>query len=79
MQWGILQNVSFNQTFNRVAFPLTFTNSVFNVQATLSSNTAADGSIGVFVKDMKLSGCYICGDNSDTPQTGNIMWTAIGY
>lgn len=79
MQWGTLVGVSLNQTYHQVVFPLTFTNSIFNVQATLKYDSIISGSVNSVVKDLKLSGCYIAGDHSTDTTTGNIMWQALGY
>ena len=79
MQWGTLSSVALDETYQKVVFPISFINSVFNVQATLKYSPVVGGSIGIAVKDMELSGCYICGDHSTNTTTGDIMWQAIGY
>jgi microcystin-dependent protein len=78
MQWGVLSAVSLNQTYHLVSLPMTFPNSIFNVTATISYNSAVNGSIGTVVKGLSSTGFYVMGDHTDQATTGNIYWQALG-
>lgn len=80
IQWGVLSAVTFNETFNTVNFPTTFTQ-CYNVQATISMSSAVVGSITPIVKNITSSSVSIGTDlGFNTSQTtGNIYWMAIGY
>jgi Major tropism determinant N-terminal domain len=80
IQWGVLSAVSFNETFSTVTFPTSFTQ-CYNVQATVSMNSAVVGSIVPIVKNITPTTVSIGTDLgfNTAPTNGNIYWMAIGY
>lgn len=80
LQWGVLSAISFNETFNTVTFPTSFTQ-CYNVQATISLPSAVIGSITPIVKNISPLSASIGTDLgfNTSPTTGNIYWMAIGY
>lgn len=78
MQWGVLTNVSLNQTFHPVTFPIAFPNAVFNVQATISRSTVIGGTVAPLTRNMSTTGVEIAGDYDTDVSTGSIYWTALG-
>ena len=78
IQWGKLVSISLNQTFHSVTFPVAFSNSVFNVQATIHRNGTISGTVSTVVRSLSTTGCEIAGDHDTNTSTGDIYWMAIG-
>jgi microcystin-dependent protein len=77
LQWGVRLNTNFNQTWNITPFNIPF-NNVYIVNATLSFDTAASGSVGTVIKNITKTSFEIMGDHTSDVKVGNVYWFAIG-
>lgn len=79
LQWGEVTNVSLNQIYNAITFPISFPHAALNVSSMVSRDSTISGTVSLVAKQLTQSGVKIAGDYDTNKSTGNIYWFAIGY